>query len=476
MTSGGPPEGILLADYPKVPLAEELITKLVEDTHDYAHANGLVMRTREANTSSDVCQTCPIALLPSPFPRKIFQQAVQVQDIIAQLYHEIAYDYDFLLKCHENVIQTDPFTKGLVDILKAVKEQGLAQETTLAIQRSDYMCHKDPFTNEYCLRQIEVNNIASSMGAHAERATRLHRRTFAQLGYDKEFIDKALPEDNQPIALIAEALFLAWKSFDNKNAVVLVVIEDENMNQIDQRHVEFKLEELGVPVDQIVRKTLTQCYECLTLSPERHLLYSGSRIAIVYFRSGYGPQHYHSDREWEARKRMELSDAIKTPWIGLQVANTKKTQQVLAEDGVVERYIGDPRQAASIRATFAGLWSIEGNDPLTRKMVQGAISHPSQFVLKPQLEGGGGNFYSESMVNKLQILKPEERAAFILMERIHPMRIENYLLRANQEPVLLKCVSELGIYGYAFGKRGEALLKTGGHLLRTKGETVDEVG
>ena len=39
MTSGGPPEGILLADYPKVPLAEELITKLVEDTHDYAHVS-----------------------------------------------------------------------------------------------------------------------------------------------------------------------------------------------------------------------------------------------------------------------------------------------------------------------------------------------------------------------------------------------------------------------------------------------------
>ena len=44
--------------------------------------------------------------------------------LIAQLYHDIAYDYDFLLKCHENVIQTDPFTKGLIDILKAVKEQG----------------------------------------------------------------------------------------------------------------------------------------------------------------------------------------------------------------------------------------------------------------------------------------------------------------------------------------------------------------
>lgn len=32
--------------------------------------------------------------------------------------------------------------------------------------------------------------------------------------------------------------------------------------------------------------------------------------------------------EWSARETMELSRAIKTPWIGLQLANTKKTQQV----------------------------------------------------------------------------------------------------------------------------------------------------
>ena len=45
------------------------------------------------------------------------------------------------------------------------------------------------------------------------------------------------------------------------------------------------------------------------------------------------------------------------------------------------------------------------------------------------------------------------------------------------EPVLLaNCVTELGIYGYAIGRRGEAETKTQGHLLRTKGETVNEGG
>ncbi|VDM84717.1 unnamed protein product, partial [Strongylus vulgaris] len=128
---------------------------------------------------------------------------------------------------------------------------------------------------------------------------------------------------------------------------------------------------------------------------------------------------------------------IKSPWIGLQVANTKKTQQVrpllsyfgcsfsllqvLAEDGVIERFVGHPRDAAAIRATFAGLWSINGDDPITKKL------------------------------------------------------IKNYLIRAMQPVQLSKVVSELGVYGYALGDRGMAEVRQGGHLLRTKGEDVDEV-
>ncbi|EYC40723.1 hypothetical protein Y032_0600g494 [Ancylostoma ceylanicum] len=220
--------------------------------------------------------------------------------------------------------------------------------------------------------KIEVNNIASSMGAHAERVTKMHRRTMTELGYDKETIEKAIPK-NEPIKLIAEALYKAWELYSSSSAVILIVVEDQNQNQIDQKHVEYALEDLGVPVDQIVRRTLTQCEQCLTLSPERHLFLSGSRVAVVYFRAGYTPDNYPTEKEWAARLLIERSDAIKSPWIGLQVANTKKTQQVLAEDGVVERFVGHPRDAAAIRSTFAGLWAINGDDPVTQKLIKVTI-------------------------------------------------------------------------------------------------------
>ncbi|KAL6736756.1 hypothetical protein Aduo_007070 [Ancylostoma duodenale] len=146
--------GVLLADFPKLPLPQKRVDELLESSVDWAHAHGLVMRTKEHKDRSDVCQTAPFALLPTPFPRKLFEQAVKVQNLIATLYHEIAYDYDFLIECHKEVVKTDPFTKGLIDILKKVRDEGLAQRETLAIQRSDYMCHKDQFSCEYTLKQV----------------------------------------------------------------------------------------------------------------------------------------------------------------------------------------------------------------------------------------------------------------------------------------------------------------------------------
>lgn len=99
--------------------------------------------------------------------------------------------------------------------------------------------------------------------------------------------------------------------------------------------------------------------------------------------------------EWNTRRIIELSDAVKCPWIGLQLANTKKVQQVkfltilissgriascniiafsflqvLSKNGVLEKYITDNGLCARIRKTFAGMWGLEGDDDETRKIIQ----------------------------------------------------------------------------------------------------------
>jgi glutathione synthase len=45
----------------------------------------------------------------------------------------------------------------------------------------------------------------------------------------------------------------------------------------------------------------------------------------------------------------------------------------------------------------------------------------------------------------------DERNAFILMEIIKPPVLTNYMVRAGQEVIMVKTVSELGIFGSIIG-------------------------
>ncbi|KHN87278.1 Glutathione synthetase [Toxocara canis] len=461
------------------------LKRMVEDAVDWAHGHGMVMRTPQHKDRSDVCQTAPFTLLPSPFPRRIFQQAVDIQQATNLLYFRISWDYDFLIKSHADVVKTDDFTRHFVEILKRVHEAGVKQRKTLLIQRADYMCD-DRGDGEFRLRQVEVNNIAASMGWLSEMASRLHRRVLQDLNVPDDVIANALPQ-NRAIDTVAEGIYDAWLDFGDQSALILFVVEEVNQNQLDQRHVEYRIDQLSSRRAKCIRLTLTQCAERLSLGGASgyDLMYDARRrICIVYFRAGYLPDNYCSEREWNARLTMELSNAIKCPWIGLQLANTKKVQQVLACDGQLERFL--PERTADcdrVRATFAGLWGLENDDVQTQAIIKEAIEHPEQFVLKPQLEGGGGNYYGEEVAQKLREMSHDERAAHILMERIQPMHVKNYLVRPFEDVSMGEVVGELGIYGCLYAEPAldagnEKILKnvSHGHIIRSKAENVDKGG
>lgn len=125
------------------------------------------------------------------------------------------------------------------------------------------------------------------------------------------------------------------KAFDDKDALVLVIVDTLNQNQPDQKFVEYALEEVSHGRTETLRLTLTECAQELTLDDSdggdfslRLIKKANRRVSVVYFRSGYTPDAYPSEREWRTRLIIERSSAIKCPWIGLQLANTKKVQQV----------------------------------------------------------------------------------------------------------------------------------------------------
>jgi hypothetical protein len=59
------------------------------------------------------------------------------------------------------------------------------------------------------------------------------------------------------------------------------------------------------------------------------------QVAVIYYRCGYHPDQYPSEREWDARLMMERSMAIKSPSIQYHLAGTKKVQQELANPGTI---------------------------------------------------------------------------------------------------------------------------------------------
>ncbi|XP_014864710.1 PREDICTED: glutathione synthetase-like, partial [Poecilia mexicana] len=219
-----------------------------------------------------------------------------------------------------------------------------------------------------------------------------------------------------------------------------------------------------------VRKRFDDVYKTGSLDPDKRLFVDGKEVAVVYFRNGYMPQNYTNEQCWDVRLMMERSQAVKCPDISTHLAGTKKVQQVLARPGVLERFFPDQPQAVQqMRETFAGLYTLDMG-PEGDKTVAMALAEPNRFVLKPQREGGGNNIYGSEIVKVLREVRGStERTAYILMDKINPAPIQNYLLRRDSPLVISNCLSELGVFG-AYVRQGAHMVMNEcvGHLLRTK--------
>jgi glutathione synthase len=111
-----------------------------------------------------------------------------------------------------------------------------------------------------------------------------------------------------------------------------------------------------------------------------------------------------------------------------------------------------------------------------------------RYVLKPQREGGGYNFYGDQLADKLKentdqqtlsdIKLGKELAEFILMDRLFPPKQQAILLRTGKVQGSGESISELGCFGtIVASSEGDVVHnKYSGFLLRTKFSNVDEGG
>ncbi|KAL3105846.1 hypothetical protein niasHT_026621 [Heterodera trifolii] len=467
---------------------KENIQAIFEDAVDYAQALALVTLPHTHEGRGDEALIHPFTLFPTPFPRQLYEQAIELQWAYNLLYFRISNDFDFLIEHYEIAAKTNAHVRHYLNIMKEVKKEGIKQKKTLLLGRSDYMCHvvKDENTEEgerYELKQIEFNT-GQLGGVHLARLlTQLHRRTMQKAGLEASK-DQLL--NNGSDFVIAEALFTAWTAFGDPKAVFLFVASRTSRNRFGQRHIEYLLEKISNYKMKVIRISLPACARQmklgqLTLDPQDNILrLYGQKVAVTYIATE-APNP--TDDEWEVRLLFERSTAIKSPTIGQDLANQKKVQQLLSKPGMLERFLPEPEHAAKVEAlrrSFAGLWALHDEDEQTKRAIQDAIRNPQNYVIKPNREGGGHNIWGEDLKQKLLTFTKDERNAHILMEKLNPMVVHNYIVRPMPNDYKYGEMStELSIIGYAFGNVDEMELKKNvqkGHFLRTKFANVNEGG
>lgn len=458
-----------------IPIPTEKLSQTVENAKDLACVSGFLMRTVEKPASSDVIRPAPFMLLPTAIPRILFQKAVDIQPYINELYFKVANDHDFLHKTLERTIAVDEFTARQWEILETARKQGKTKSIQLAMLRSDYMLDTAR-ADSLVLSQVEVNTISASFAGLASCLEKVHSFVIGQLGNHS---DKSKIPHNSACHCYAKALYSAWEVYGNPQAVVVMFVQEAEGNIFDQRLIEQALDNIE-PTVKLRRRTMSYVGEHGTLTEDNRFLLDGEEVAVFYYRTGYVPDQFKTDFDWEAKLNAELSKAIVCPSIGWHLAGSKKVQQELARPGVLEKFISDPKKVAAIRSTFTGLYSLE-LDQEGDKMASRAIANPEKFVMKPQLEGGGNNIYGDNIKTVLQKMAgTEERSKYILMDRILPHSAKNYAIRGGfplQPPG--DYVSEFGFYGVFLSSSnlgGIVINETAGHQVRTKLQSQDEGG
>ncbi|RZF42695.1 hypothetical protein LSTR_LSTR001490 [Laodelphax striatellus] len=443
---------------------------LIEKSKDWALMHGGGMRSK-TNFSVDSIQFAPFCLLPSVFPRKEFEKAVAIQETLNELIHKVAFCHEFLEESLRDSAASDSeFTGRLFKIYETVRKEGFNPSLSLGVLRSDYMMDHPALCS---VKQVEVNTVSTSLAPMGVVLSNLHRFILQEMGHMDKL--KNLPENNA-LAGASLGLIEAWKFFGNKQSGDGFLVEEIVVNICDQRFLEFKIGEL-CPEARTIRRTLTDIHKRGRLDAQKNLIIDGIVVAVVYLRTGYTPELFAGDGEWDALLTMERSSAIKCPSVQYHLAGTKKVQQLLAKPGVLERFLTDPLKIKAVRDLFTGLYAFDF-DESGERAIDMAIENPERFVLKPQREGGGNNVYGTKIKDLLlEMRSSKERTGWILMDRIIPPVQENIIVRVGKKPASEDIVSELGIFGIIIGDADKIVYnKQVGHMLRSKTSTADEGG
>ncbi|KAJ2777980.1 Glutathione synthetase [Coemansia interrupta] len=458
----------------------------IDTVIDWEAAHGLVLRAPKLNDSASTGDwlkaalvPAPVALAPSPIPRGEFEKVVALQPALNTLFDRISQDHEFLSATLESLGTSDEFTARVYDMYLKQRALGIRKPGVIGIHRSDYLIDApEGGSHGPRAKQVEFNTIAASFASLSSIVGDLHRFLLERTGFagilEAGTITKSQLPENESLTSIGDGIAAGFDLYGKRDAIVVMVVQPGERNVYDQRWVEDRLwNQHGI---RVVRLTFAEILARCVVGSDNRLILGEDEVAVAYYRSGYAPTDFPSEREWEGRWLVEKSRAISVPNLAYHLAGCKKIQQVLAQPGVVERFVSDRKTAEMVRECFVGLYPLDDSEE-GKQAYEDALADPTKYVVKPQREGGGYNSYGEDIPKLLGRISEEERRGYILMDLIRAPGFRNVLLR-NGQLVASEVVSELGIYGvWVSDADGNVVVnRHGGHLLRTKASDVYEGG
>lgn len=287
----------------------------------------------------------------------------------------------------------------------------------------------------------------------------------------------------------AHDLYLSVYKKSDKKPVIAFIVDQDEVNICDQKLYENAL---FIKYKIVVRRmTFEDVSLHCKLEESGELIYKDKEIiTLVYYRSGYSPSQYLSDSDWQARRLLEMSAAIKAPSVDLQLLTFKKIQEALSKETTWLEF-DCPTELDQIKHFFLDqMWGFEELDEQTQSIISHAKAHPELYVLKTQREGGGNNYFgddipkvlseAESSSSLSEESSPQKLINYSLMRRINAKQYENTFLR-NNHVFSGRCIAEIGIFGVVLvdtTKTSSEILinEDTGLLMRTKGVETNEGG
>lgn len=466
-------------------LNEQQLQRLVYEVTQFGLSNGLIMYPPAPYLNYQPV-LAPITIYPTPLPRDQFLKSLDIQLIYNKLYANIVSENEWLTNIIKTLSSSDKdFTGKLWDCYLKALNNGIVQDVSLSLTRSDYMY--DELSNQ--IKQVEFNTVSVSFGGLSSKVGKTHQYLNQNGLYSNNGDNISTYYKENEIVIsesdekLATGLYTGVKYYNDKylngenKSIVLMIIQPNERNAFDQRAIEYQLLKNHNVITKRVELPNVLSMVKIDKNNSNKLYYQGLEVSVVYYRSAYGPSEFNQPETWDVRITLESSLSIKCPSLLTQLSGSKKIQQLLTKKDILSKFIDNDLEINKITDTFCKIYPLdESNDGLLARKL--AFEKPDNFVLKPQREGGGNNIYKDDIPNFLNSIPKSEWEAYILMELIHP-KIHNNIILRNGELLNDGIVSELGIFGtYLFNEKTGEILNNNvaGHLLRSKTSSSNEGG